>query len=67
MNKLKGKIREKGKTYKDCAEYLGIATCSFSDKINETAGKEFKKSEMMAIKEYLEISDEEAQAIFFDE
>lgn len=33
-NKVKGKIREKGMTYQDVAEKLGLSYVSVSDKIN---------------------------------
>lgn len=33
-NKVKGKIREKGMTYQDVAEKLGLSLVSVSDKIN---------------------------------
>lgn len=34
LNKLKGKLVEKQKTYEDCSIYLGISTTSFNNKMN---------------------------------
>ncbi len=34
LQKLKGYLKEKNKTYADCAEALGISITSFSSKIN---------------------------------
>ena len=65
MDKLKGKIREKRKTYKQCADYLNISVSSFSDKINEIQDREFKKSEMLLLIKFLALSNEEANDIFF--
>jgi len=65
MNKLKGKIREQRKTYKQCADYLNISVSSFSDKINEIQDREFKKSEMLLLIKFLALTKEEANDIFF--
>ena len=49
MNKLKGKMREQGKRYSDCAKYIGISTSTFSDKINAKNEKEIKRSEIVKL------------------
>lgn len=63
-NLLKGKLREKGKTYNDCAEYLSISVASFSDKIN--AKVEFKVKEAVELSKYLNLTNEEYLSIFFN-
>jgi hypothetical protein len=62
-NKLKGKIREKAKTYADCAEVLKISVPNFSDKIN---GKvDFRLLEAEQLGNYLEMTGAEKVDIFF--
>ena len=34
LNMLKGKLKEKNKTYNECAAELGISTTSFNEKMN---------------------------------
>lgn len=63
-NLLKGKIREKNKTYNDCAEHLNISVASFSDKIN--AKVEFKVKEAVELSKYLNLTDNEYLSIFFN-
>lgn len=64
MLKLKGKLTELKKTYKDCAEVLGISITSFSDKMN---GKStFKLPEIIKLCDYLELNDAEKNRIFLD-
>lgn len=66
MNKLKGKMREQGKRYSDCAKYIGISTSTFCDKINAKDDKEFKRSEIVKLIEFLALTKEEANEIFFN-
>ena len=61
---LKGKIREKRKSYNDCAEFLNISVTTFSDKINSKV--EFKISEAIQLSKFLMLSQEEYLKIFFN-
>jgi len=62
-NKLKGKIREKGLTYKMLAKKIGIGLTSMNYKIN---GKNlFNQEEMKKLKEALRLTDNETIDIFF--
>ena len=62
-NKLKGKIREKGLTYKMLAQKIGIGLTSMNYKIN---GKNlFNQEEMKKLKEALRLTDNETIDIFF--
>ena len=62
-NKLKGKIREKGLTYKILAQKIGIGLTSMNYKIN---GKNlFNQEEMKKLKEALRLTDNETIDIFF--
>lgn len=63
INKLKGKIREKGLTYKMLAKKIGIGLTSMNYKIN---GKNlFNQEEMKKLKEALRLTDNETIDIFF--
>lgn len=54
-NKLRGKIAEKGLTYKDLAEKTNIPVSTLSNKVNGIT--EFKTSEIIKIADVLEIDD----------
>ena len=63
INKLKGKIREKGLTYKILAQKIGIGLTSMNYKIN---GKHlFNHEEMIKLREILRLTDNEIIEIFF--
>ena len=63
INKLKGKIREKGLTYQILAQKIGIGLTSMNYKIN---GKNlFNQEEMKKLKEALRLTDNETIDIFF--
>ena len=63
INKLKGKIREKGLTYKMLVKKIGIGLTSMNYKIN---GKNlFNQEEMKKLKEALRLTDNETIDIFF--
>ena len=64
FDKLKNKIFEKRKTYKECANVLGISVVAFSNKIN--GRYEFKVTEAIKLAEFLSLSSEESQSIFFN-
>ena len=64
MRKLKGKLLEHGKTYKDCAYVLG---CSVTTVSNKMQGKiPFDCWEAERISEWLGFSDSEKIDIFFN-
>lgn len=65
-DKLKGKIREKRKTYASCAKVLGISTTSFSNKTNEVGGSRFTVVEAQKLGNYLEMSGTEKVDIFLE-
>lgn len=62
FDKLKNKIFEKRKTYKECANVLGISIVAFSNKIN--GRYEFKVTEVIKLAEFLSLTPEESQSIF---
>lgn len=64
LNKLKGKLLEKGKTYQDSAGYLGISTNAFNDKIN--GKRRFYVDEVNKLSILLELTDEEKIDIFLN-
>lgn len=62
LNKLKGRIRESNKTYRECAKRIGISTASFNSKIN---GKSrFYIDELEELGNYLDMTGEEKAKIF---
>lgn len=65
FNALKGEIVKKGKTIKACAEEIGMASFSLERRLKGEI--EFKQSEILAIAEALELTDQEIIEIFFDE
>ena len=62
LNKLKGKIRECGKTYQQCADYLGISIATFSDKINGI--RKFYIDELDRLGDFLGMTKVEKAEIF---
>ena len=63
LDKLKNKIFENRKTYKDCADMLNISVVAFSNKIN--GHSEFKVTEAIRLAEFLILTPEEGYEIFF--
>ena len=60
--KLKGKIREEGKTYQECANAIGISVTNFTNKVN---GKSpFKLPEANALGDYLHMNGDEKISVF---
>ena len=59
--KLKGILREKNKTYKDCAEALGIGESQFCKKINGYV--DFWVNELVKLAAFLKLSKEEFFAL----
>ena len=64
LNKLKGKIREKGQTYKTCANALGITTQAFEGKINGRT--RFFVLDAETLGNFLGMTDEEKIDIFLN-
>ena len=63
-NKLKRKLTEKGKTYKDGAKLLNISTNAFSNKIN--CKSRFYIDEINKLAEWLELTNDEKIDIFLN-
>lgn len=64
-NKLKGKLREMSVTYDQMAELLGITTATLSNKLNGRS--RFYEDELCILMDELQLTKEEALAIFFAE
>ncbi len=62
-DKLKGRIKEKGKTQKDCADVLGIKPATFSQKINGIRAITLNEAEKL--QRLLGITNEEFPIYFF--
>lgn len=60
--KLKGKIREQGKTYAACAEALGLSTTGFFNKIKGLS--KFNIEELDVLGNFLGMNDAEKADIF---
>lgn len=60
---FKAYLVRRGYTVQSLADALGIAVCSLSYKMNNK--REFKLSEIVAIKKILNMTSEERDAIFF--
>lgn len=62
LNRLKGRIRENNKTYRDCAKIIGISVTSFNSKMN---GKSrFYIDELEELGNFLDMTGEEKANIF---
>ena len=62
VQKLKGLLVEKGKTYEECAKAIKISVTAFSNKMNGKSN--FDVVEINALSTYLELTKVEAQEIF---
>ncbi len=62
FNKLKGILREKDRTYAECALALGISITSFSSKINGRT--KFDIVEINKLVSFLNLTKDEAVNIF---
>lgn len=60
--KLKAKLVEMGKTYKDCAKVIGVDPSTFSNKMNGRSN--FYIHEVNRLSEYLQLTESEKAAIF---
>lgn len=67
MNKrmLESVMKLNGDTGTSLAQFLGIARCTFSAKINETNGAEFTQGEINKIKNKYNLEAQEVDNIFF--
>ncbi|WP_312907292.1 hypothetical protein [Tissierella praeacuta] len=64
IDKLKGKLVEKKKTYEDCANVLNISITTFSNKINGKGRLYIDEVNLLA--SYLELTDTEKIDIFLN-
>lgn len=64
-NLLKGEIRAKAMSQADVADKIGISLSRFNAKLNGTNGAEFTLSEVIAIKQVLNLTFDKTDAIFF--
>lgn len=62
MDELKGKLRERRKSYRDCANWVGISVTAFNNKINKKVP--FTCWEAKMLMDFLELTNEEAVKIF---
>lgn len=62
IDKLKGKLVEKKKTYEDCAKALNVSITTFSNKMNGRGSLYIE--EVNTLSNYLELSNEEKIEIF---
>lgn len=62
LKKLKGLLTEKEKTYKDCADAIGISETQFCKKINGEV--EFWVNEAAIISKFLGLTTKEFIAVF---
>lgn len=62
-NKIKGRMREKCKSQKDCANLIGIRTSTFNQKLNNN--RPFFLHEVETLQRILAIQDVEFSDFFF--
>lgn len=62
--KLESVMRLHGDTGTSLAEFMNISRTTFSAKINQTNGAEFKQSEIAMIKEKYSLEPDDVVAIF---
>jgi hypothetical protein len=60
--KLKGKIKEKDRTYAECAEAIGLSITTFSNKMNGIS--KFYIDELESLGNYLDMTGTEKSEIF---
>lgn len=63
-DKLRGKIVERGLTHKRVAKSIGIDKSTFYRKMKKDDGAEFSVGEMHSLCDVLDLTKEEAVAIF---
>lgn len=64
-NKLKGILREKGISYVELASKINLSVAGLSNKINRKKGSDFTVTEVISIKNYLNLLNEDINLIFF--
>ena len=64
-NKLKGILREKGISYVELASKINLSVAGLSNKINRKKGSDFTVTEVISIKNYLNLWKEDINLIFF--
>jgi len=64
-NKLKGLLREKGISYNTLADTINLSVAGLSNKINRKKGSDFTITEVIRIKNYLNLLNEDVYLIFF--
>lgn len=64
-NKLKGLLREKGISYNTLADTINLSVAGLSNKINRKKGSDFTITEVIHIKNYLNLLNEDVYLIFF--
>ena len=62
LAKLKGKVREKGKNYEQCAKAIGRSVVTFNAKINGSV--KFYIDELTTLGDFLDMTPEERADIF---
>ncbi len=62
LDKLKGKLVEKKKTYRDCASHLGVTVATFNNKMNGRS--KMYIDEVNSLSEFLGLSYKEKVDIF---
>lgn len=65
LEDLKALLRFKNISYRTLAEEIGVNISTFSDKMNNTNGREFTSSEIVNISKYLNLTPEETFKFFF--
>lgn len=65
LDRLKGKLREKGKSYEDCAGYLGVSVTTFNSKMNGRS--KFYVDEINKLSTFLGLSNSEKIDIFLNQ
>lgn len=63
-NKLKGLLREKGISYNMLANTINLSVAGLSNKINRKKGSDFTITEVIRIKNYLNLLNEDVYLIF---
>lgn len=64
IDKLKGKLTEKRKTYEECSKHLGITITTFSKKMNGIS--KFYIEEINELSKFLNLTNEEKIDIFLN-
>ena len=64
-NKLKGILREKGISYVELASKINLSVAGLTNKINRKKGSDFTVTEVISIKNYLNLLNEDINLIFF--